>query len=101
VCFAGIRFPRGDAGPQMFGRGTTKFSGDEWNKSQRPRQAIEVGSNQKDVVRSWKAPGCEHIIYRASHHATRALHCSGISSMLAAHTPTCHPRAYADVVRAC
>lgn len=68
----GIRFPRGDAGPQMFGRGTTKFSGDEWNKSQRPRQAIEVGSNQKDVVRSWKAPGCEHIIYQVATNQPRS-----------------------------
>jgi len=60
----GIRFPRGDAGPQLFGRPYPKLHGDVWNKSARSRTAAELGTSQKSSVRAWKTPGCEHICYQ-------------------------------------
>ena len=62
----GIKFPRGDFGPQMFPREKPKRDGDAWAAAPRAVYMKEIGSAPRNCLRAFKSQRSNVVIYQAA-----------------------------------
>ena len=62
----GIKFPRGDIGPQMFPKDQPKADGDRWAAKTRSVYVREVGTKPHNSLRAFRSSRSDIIMYQMS-----------------------------------